>query len=127
MASIKRKKSKNILIVEDEKPMAKALVHACSHAGFTVSVAYDGKKALDTLIKESFDLIVLDLLMPTMDGFAFLKEIIKQNIHVPVIVLTNLSKREELEQAQELGAVKCFIKSNTPLTKLIDHIRAFLN
>jgi len=107
--------------------MAKAIMYACVRKGFDTSTVYDGTEALSALTKESFSLIILDLLMPTMDGFAFLKEIRKQNIHIPVIVLTNLSQREELERAKELGAVNCFVKSNTPLVTLIDHVHQSLS
>lgn len=123
----KKEKKKKILIVEDELPMAKAIMYACVRKGFDTSTVYDGTEALSALTKESFSLIILDLLMPTMDGFAFLKEIRKQNIHIPVIVLTNLSQREELERAKELGAVNCFVKSNTPLVTLIDHVHQSLS
>lgn len=115
----KNNAKKKILIVEDERAMTRALLRTLSRAGFYASVAFDGKEALAALAKEPFDLIILDLLMPTMDGFRFMEELKKQNNHTPIVVLTNLSQREELDRARALGAVHCFVKSNTPLQKLV--------
>lgn len=123
---MKGKQIKKILIIEDEKPMTRALAYAFSHAGFEASTAPNGKEAL--LLTESmpFDLIILDLLMPAMDGFHFLEEFRKKNKTTPVIVLTNLSQQAELDRAKKLGADSCLVKSNTPLTKLLAEVEKIL-
>ena len=67
-------KQKKILIVEDEKPMARALKLKLSREGFYADVVFDGQSALDALKKEKFDLVILDLVIPVVDGFEVLEK-----------------------------------------------------
>lgn len=114
---------KKILIVEDESPLAKALSLKLSKSGFQSKISVNGEEALSILKKEKFDLILLDLIMPKMDGFALLSEIKKRKIKTKVLVTTNLSQAEDLQKAKELGAADYFVKSSTSLTSLIDSIK----
>ena len=79
------KLAKKILIVEDEKPVAKALQLKLGRAGFESEVAFDGVDALEVLAKKNFDLIILDLVMPRMDGFEFLAELKNRKINIQVL------------------------------------------
>lgn len=114
---------KKILIVEDESPLAKALSLKLTKSGFQSKIALNGEEALSFLKKEKFHLILLDLIMPKMDGFAFLSEIKKKGIKTKVLVTTNLSQTEDLQRAKELGAIDYFVKSSASLTSLIDSIK----
>lgn len=69
------KKNAKILIVEDDRPMAKALELKFKKSGFETELASNGKQALDLLNKNSFSLVLLDLIMPEMDGLAMLKKL----------------------------------------------------
>jgi len=118
--------SKNILIAEDERPMAKALELKLTKEGFAVTVAYDGQEALDKLSVGSFDLMLLDIMMPQVDGFAVLAKMKEQKIKTPVIVSSNLSQVEDIERAKSLGAVDFIVKSNVTLAEIIQKIKALL-
>ncbi len=114
---------KKILIVEDEKAMANALVLKLRSAGFEVVLVYDGETAISTLQKSSFDLIVLDLVLPKKDGFFVLTELKKMKITTPVIVSSNLSQEEDIKRAKELGARGYFIKSDTTLAEIVEKVK----
>ena len=117
---------KRILIVEDERPIARAFELKLSHSGFEPVVTYDGEEALLALEKQKFDLILLDLIMPKMDGFAFLRELGKRKIKVPAIVTSNLGQEEDIRRAKELGAKDYFVKSDTPIADIVAHVEKVL-
>lgn len=114
---------KSILIVEDEKPLAHALELKLQHEGFTVTGATNGRECLDLLDSQHFDVVLLDLMMPTMDGFQVLSEMKKKGDMPTVFVLSNLSQHEDEERVLELGAKKFFIKSDTPLTTIVEEVK----
>lgn len=116
---------KKILIVEDEKPMARALELKLAHEGFAVGSATDGEQALAILAKDQIDLILLDLVLPKLDGFAVLAKLAEGRNTTPVIVLTNLSQGEDEEKAKKLGAKAFFIKSNTPIAEIVATVKQF--
>lgn len=118
-------KSKKILVAEDEKAIAKALTLKLQHVGYEVTTVFDGKSAISALEKEVFDLALMDLVMPVMDGFGALEEIKKKNIKTPVIILSNLSQEEDLQKVKALGAKDYFIKSNTPLSEIVKRVETF--
>ena len=115
-----------ILIVDDERAIAHALELKLTHTGYDATVVGDGELALEALGKDTFNLMLLDLVMPKMDGFTVLAEMKKRKLTVPVIVSSNLSQEEDIKRAKELGAKDYFIKSNTPLVQIVEKIQAFL-
>jgi DNA-binding response OmpR family regulator len=117
---------KRILVVEDERAIAQAMALKLNHAGFEAKTALDGEAALDLLTSESFDLIILDLVMPKLDGFAVLRELQSRKNTTPVIVASNLNQEGEAELAKELGAAEYFIKSNTPIVDLVKRVENIL-
>ena len=117
---------KRILVVEDERPIAKAMELKLNFSGFEAKVAYNGLEALEILKKEKFDLIVVDLIMPKMDGFGTIKAIKEMKVKTPIVVSSNLNQEEDLKKAKELGAVDFFVKSNIPITKLVENIKKIL-
>jgi DNA-binding response OmpR family regulator len=112
-----------ILVLEDEKPLARALELKLTHEGFDVKTSPNGEKILDFLKEENFSLIICDMLMPKFDGFLVLKTLNENKIKIPVIVLTNLSQAEDEKKVRELGAVDFFIKSNTPISEVVEHVK----
>lgn len=120
-------KGEKILIAEDEKSIAGVMELKLSHEGFEVAVAYNGEDAINQAKSGHFDLILLDLIMPKKDGFAVLKELQENNITTPVFVLSNLSQQEDEKRTKELGAKEFFIKSNTPLTKIVERVQQEFN
>lgn len=114
---------KNILVVEDEKPLAHALQLKLQHEGYTVTVASNGQECLDLIGSKTFDIVLLDLMMPVLDGFQVLTELGKKPQKPTVFVLSNLSQHEDEERVLALGAKKYFIKSDTPLAAIVDEIK----
>ena len=117
---------KKILIVEDEKPLAQALQMKLRETGFDVITAGDGEEAMRKVNEDHFDLILLDLVMPKMDGFMFLEELQrKQSASVPVLVLSNSSQEEDKKKAMSYGVLEFFVKANTQITEIIGYIQKF--
>lgn len=118
--------SKKILIVEDEKPMTRALELKLTNAGFKITAVYNGEEAEDILKKESFDLILLDLVLPKKDGFAVLAFMKLQKNKTPVIVTSNLSQDEDKIRSKELGALDYLVKSDTSLMEVVNRVKKAL-
>lgn len=114
---------KKILILEDEKPLARALELKLTHEGFETQNMPNGENLLEKIKEKNFDLIICDMLMPKVDGFSVLKILKENNIKIPVIVLTNLSQEEDEKKVRELGAIDFLIKSNTPINDVVQKIK----
>lgn len=119
-------KKNKILIIEDERPMAHALELKLTKLGFDTRAVSNGEDAIVILKNEAFTLILLDLVMPKMDGFEVLEYLKERKIEVPVIVLSNLSQVEDERRARALGAKEFFIKSNTPIAFIIERVAQLL-
>ena len=124
---VKTARTKRVLVVEDEKPVAKALVLKLTRAGFDAKAVFDGEEALKTLESERFDLIILDLVMPKMDGFQLLAELQSRKSEIPIIVTSNLSQGEDVKRAKSLGVREYFVKSDTPIADVITHVKRVLS
>jgi len=114
---------KRVLIIEDEKPLAHALALKLGHEGLEAVTASNGQTGLDILANQTFDVVLLDLMMPVMDGFQVLEALQKLEQHPAVFVLSNLSQREDEQRVLSLGATKYFIKSNTPLSVIVEEVK----
>jgi CheY-like chemotaxis protein len=115
--------AKKILVVENVRVLVEALRAKLSKDGYEVKAVLDGEQALELLNRELFDVIILDLVMPHVDGFAVLREMKKRNITTPVIVASNLGEQEQINYAKALGATDYIVKSDTPLVEIIDRIK----
>jgi DNA-binding response OmpR family regulator len=115
--------NKKVLVAEDERPVAKALQLKLQNEGFDVDVAYNGNEAIDKLKKEKFNLMILDLIMPKLDGFGVLEEMKDKGIKVNTIVASNLSQDEDIKKAKKLGAKDFFVKADTPISKIIEFVK----
>jgi len=113
---------KKVLIAEDEKPMATALELKLNGSGFEAKAVYDGEQAILELEKTKYDLVLLDLMMPVKNGFEVLEEMKKKKINIPVIISSNLNQQEDIDKAEALGADGFFVKSNTPISKVVEHV-----
>lgn len=124
---MKETTKKKILILEDEKPLAHALELKLTHEGFDVVTTDNGEMGISILQKETFDLVLCDLIMPGVDGFGVLETIKTKKINVPVIVMTNLNQDEDKQKATDLGAVDFFVKSNSTLSEIVQGIKNKVN
>ncbi|MCZ6540292.1 MAG: response regulator transcription factor [Nitrospinae bacterium] len=95
---------KKILLVEDEKHLAKGLTFNLKKEGYKVTLAEDGVAALDCLGKDEFDMMILDLMLPKMSGMEVIKKVRETNIRFPVLMLTAKSNDEDRTLGFEAGA-----------------------
>ncbi|MDR1815186.1 MAG: response regulator transcription factor [Clostridiales Family XIII bacterium] len=93
-----------VLIVEDEKRLAEALAQILKRNNFDVDVSFDGEEGLDNALSGVYDVILLDILLPGMDGLSVLKELRAEAIPTPVILLTALGEVEDRVKGLDLGA-----------------------
>jgi len=119
---------KNILIIEDDRFLRDLIVHKVTKEGFNVSVAVDGEEGIKKIKEEKPDLVLLDLILPSMDGFEVLSKIREDASlnSLPVIILSNLGQREDVEKGMKLGAVDYLIKAHFTPGEIIYKIRTHL-
>ena len=125
MVDIPEKKPNSILIVEDQAPLARALMLKLQSAGFNPEVLSDGSEAVNRIKQTHYDLIILDLVMPNKDGFEVLRELRAVDSETPVIIWSNLSQPEDVSRAEALGVHEYWFKYNTPLGGVVDRVGAF--
>lgn len=102
---------KKILIVEDEKSLALAYQTILVQHSYEVELAYDGEEALALIKKGSFDLILLDMNLPKMNGLEMLRELEIAKLQNRVIVFSNQDNESDIEEAFRLGAKRYLLKS----------------
>jgi DNA-binding response OmpR family regulator len=121
-------REKKILIIEDDKMISNMYQTKLRQEGFNVLVADDGSQGLDLAIKEKPDLILLDIILPQLDGFALLEEIrLNPSLkHTPVYMLTNLGTTEDKEKAEKLGANDYLVKANLTPAQIGEIIKKHL-
>ena len=117
-----------ILFIEDEISLQTTLGGALKEAGFEIENAYDGEAGLKAAQTSKPDLILLDLILPKMDGFQVLKDL-KSGAgtkDIPVIVLTNLESADDVGKVIALGATTYLVKSNYELGDIVEKIKEIL-
>lgn len=110
-----------VLLVDDEMEFTKALSKRMEARGLKVTLANSGSDALEIIENENFDAIILDLLMPEMDGLETLKELLKKNPELQIILLTGYASIEKGIEAIKLGAAD-FLEKPANIDKLINKI-----
>ena len=119
------KKKKFVLVVEDDAYYSKIYKEKIAKEGFDVATAADGAEGLEIVKKRIPDLVILDILMPKMDGFDFLQKI-RQNKklkNLKVLVMTNLDQKADVSKAFELGAKHYFVKSDISIDELMNKVK----
>lgn len=119
---------KRILIIEDETTLQRALMEYLMEEGFETVSAMDGAKGLELAKTQSPDLILLDIILPKMDGFAVLEGIKSDpnTKNIPVILLTNLESPEDIQKAFDKGATTYLVKSDFKLEEIFTKIKETL-
>jgi len=123
----KNEKTK-VLIIEDDSYISDMYKIKFEASGFEVIIASDGVAGLKVLEKNRPDIILLDIIMPKMDGFSVLKAI-KDNLtlsKIPVMLLTNLGQRENIEKGLKLGAASYVIKAHFTPSEIIKKVNEML-
>ena len=116
-----------ILVVEDDKYLSKIIVNRLLDEGFSVQSADDGAQALLMVKGGRFSLILLDLLMPVMDGFDFLRKLRESDARTPVMVFSNLEESQKKEETEKLGANSYYVKSDISIDEIVEKIKELLN
>jgi DNA-binding response OmpR family regulator len=119
---------KRILLVEDEEMLSNMYQVKFQNDGFILIKANNGEEGLQMADKEKPDFILLDVIMPKMDGFTVLKKL-KENPNtknIPVLLLTNLGQDEDVKKGNELGAVGYLVKANITPSEVVAKVKTFL-
>lgn len=115
---------RKILVVEDEEILRETYELILSTEPYIIETATNGKEALEKCIQTRYDLILLDVMMPVMDGVGFLESVQDMDIGDPkIILLTNLSSGSEIENALKLGAHTNILKSSLSPKQLLTAVR----
>jgi len=117
-----------ILLVEDDVFLLNMYAEKFRRESFDVFVADNGIKALKVANEELPAIILLDLILPKMDGFEVLRELKKNPalVNVPVILLTNLSQKDDINRGMELGAVDFLIKAHFMPSEVVNKVKKIL-
>ena len=117
-----------ILIVEDDTFLANIYKTKFDMEGFKVSTAENGEAGLNDAIKKKPDIILLDILLPKMDGFAVLERLRAhpQMQKTPIILYSNLAHEDEITRAKTLGATEFIVKANLSPTEMVEKIKQYL-
>lgn len=121
-------KGTHILVVEDDDFLRELIVGKLKNEGFRVSQAIDGKEGLYKLREEQPQLVLLDLILPGIDGFEVLHQAHIDPIvsSIPIIVLSNLGQKGDIDRAKENGAVGYLVKAHFTPSQIIEKVQEFL-
>ncbi|OGZ33346.1 MAG: hypothetical protein A3I88_00635 [Candidatus Portnoybacteria bacterium RIFCSPLOWO2_12_FULL_39_9] len=119
---------KTILFIEDESTLQKTVGQILEQEGYEIKGALDGETGLALAKREKPDLILLDLILPKLDGFEVLKGLKQDEAtrSIPVIILTNLESSADVERALDLGASTYLVKANYELEEVVAKIKDIL-
>ena len=121
--------NKKILIVEDEAPLRNAVSDILTFEGFTVFQGKNGQEGLDVALREHPDLILLDLMMPVMDGLTMLEKLRQDHPWgetASVILLTNINDPEKVARATDAGSYDFLVKSDWNIEDVVKKIKVRL-
>lgn len=117
---------KKILIVEDDPFMVDIYTTKLKRVGYRVIVAFDGDEGLRKVQEEKPDLVLLDIVLPIVDGWEFLQRAKEINQDLKVVILSNLNKKGEIEKGLKMGATKYLIKANYTPSEVVEEIKELL-
>ena len=119
---------KKILIIEDDKFLRELIAQKLLKEGYDIAEAIDGEKGIEAVKKEKPDLVLLDLILPGIDGFEVLARMKADPIlaEIPVIILSNLGQKDDIERGLKMGAVDYLIKAHFTPGEIIEKINAAL-
>lgn len=122
------REKKRILIIEDEVALLYALQSRLSLEGFEVEAVSTGKSGLKAIEQKKFDLLILDIILPDLNGFDLLKKVKSdpKTKDLPCIIVSNLAQKENIDQGISLGAKDYLAKSEYNLEEIINKIKSSL-
>src|SRR3989344_4304379 len=114
-----------VLIIDDDPFIVEMYGLKLKEAGYDVQAAPDGKHGLEEIRRGGWDVVLLDVVLPMMDGFEVLETIQREKItHPPIILLTNLGQKEDIDRGLALGAVDYLIKAHFTPKEVVEKIAA---
>lgn len=116
-------KKVKILIIEDEESLVDLLVAKLQKEGYEVEAALDGEKGFKKIASFEPNLILLDIVMPKMDGYEVLEKMSEEKISIPVIIISNSGQPVEIEKTTKLGAVDHLIKTEFSATDVLEKVK----
>ena len=120
--------NKKILLVEDDPFLVDIYSKKLQQFGFEVVCANSGGKALELFTRNVFDLVLLDIVMPDIDGWKILSEIKESPANkAKVIIFSNLGQKAEVERGLQMGADKYLIKANYTPSEVVEEVRKIIN
>lgn len=116
---------KKLLLVDDDEFLLDMYSMKFREAGFTIDIASSGAAALEKIKKNTYDVVLLDIVMPAMDGFEVLTELKKENAlgSAIIIVLSNLGQKEDIERGMQLGATDYVIKAHFTPREVVEKVQ----
>ena len=119
-------KPKKILLVEDDDIIRQVYQHYLEKSGYLVYIAPSGPDAVSYSQHETFDVVILDIILPGFDGFHVMEQLKanEKTANIPVMVMTNLDDDKYIKRATKLGATEYLIKSNTTPQVVVEHIKS---
>ena len=119
---------KSILLVEDDPFLIDIYSQKLGNSGFEVAVVKEGDKVFEALQKKKPDLMLLDIVLPGVEGWEILRRIGKDDSfsNLKVVILSNLGQKEEVEKGLKLGALRYLIKANYTPTEVVEEIKKIL-
>jgi len=120
--------AKKILIIEDDNFLRELIVQKLMAEGFEMSEAVDGEEGLKKVKEIKPDLVILDLILPGIDGYEVLYQVKKDpsTTKIPVIILSNLGQKEDVERGLKMGAIDFLIKAHFTPAEIIEKVKASL-
>jgi len=117
--------AKTILIIEDDKFLRELIVQKLLKEDYEISEAVDGEEGFKKIKEEKPDLVLLDLILPGIDGFEVLSKVKEEpNLtKIPIIILSNLGQKEDIEKGMKLGAIDYLIKAHFTPGEIIEKIK----
>lgn len=123
---------KSILLIEDDPFLIDIYTTKLRDAGFLVEVAENGDKGLKVLKERNFDLLLLDIVLPQIDGWEILEKVksqksrLKNHADFKIVILSNLGQKEEVEKGLKMGADKYLIKAHYTPSEVVEEIKGLL-
>lgn len=119
---------KKILLIEDDKFISEMIAKKLKEAGLIVDLMIDAESGMAKIQKEKPDLILLDIILPGMDGYEFLEKLNsnKELSSIPVLILSNLGQNDEIERGLKLGAKDFWVKAHHDLDEIIQKVKQML-
>ncbi len=122
-------KKQKVLLIEDDADLVEMYKLKFIGSGYEIITSFKGAEGLELAKKEKPDIILLDIILPEVDGFAILTELKKdpKTRNIPVLMLTNLGQESDIKKGKELGVTDYLIKANFTPSEVVEKVKKLIN